>query len=110
MTSIILTLITCFGPLNPTFGLVFHDGRHQFDWLIDLEKRQPGKIDAAISGTCALLSEHRFTCRSTMIPALAACGPQARVALPVLRRLLNDDEALVRKAAADAIAKIESEN
>lgn len=110
VTSISLTLISVVSLQASNFGLVFYGGRNQFDWLDDLEHGQPGQIDVAISATCALLSEHRFTCRSQMIPALATWGSKARVAVPILRRLLDDEEVRVREAAAAAIAKIEAES
>jgi HEAT repeat protein len=47
--------------------------------------------------------------RQVAASALGGVGPPARLVVPALRAALNDEESAVRKAAAEALEKLDSE-
>lgn len=88
-------------------GLVYYKGKDQFYWLENLVFRRDCDKKEAIDALCILLEGKPFPCRSTIIPAIAECGNDARIAIPVLTRLTADDEEIVKEAAIDALRRLE---
>ena len=106
--AIIAVLISLLLPRN--YGLVYHDGKDQFHWLRILANGGESEQREAVAALCEILKEPPFPCRSTIIPALAAVGPLAEQAIPVLEELTGDEERPVRDAAIDAIQTIQGDD
>ncbi len=90
-------------------GMVYYEGRHQFYWCEQLESENESQRWRAIQAACSLLQGKPFVCRFRMITALAACGDSARASIPVLEKLLRDQESVIRAKAAWALTKIDSQ-
>src|SRR5947208_15066631 len=68
----------------------------------------PGFIQKAIQATISGPDPKLITGREAAAFCLGAIGPQARTAVPVLRRALSDDEGVVSWKAAAALGMIGS--
>jgi len=64
-------------------------------------------VRKAVSSFLALLKHQKTTVRWSAAIFLGNLGPEAKEALPTLRLLLQDRNHLVRRAAEEAIKKIE---
>jgi len=100
-----LAVVFAFAPMH-NHGLVYVDGKDQFDWLVQLEYGTESEKREAMAAFTVLLQEPAFPCRSTIIPALAESGPIARPALGVLQELTTDTEEPVRAAAQEAVKQL----
>jgi hypothetical protein len=107
VTAITGILVSLLIPIGGS-GLVYYDGKDQFYWLEQLEFGPDSARPSAITALCSLLERKPFPCRSTIIPALADCGGDARLAIPILEKLTMDTEESVRTAAADALLKLKA--
>jgi hypothetical protein len=105
--SILGVLIAIFQP-GQGAGLVYYQGKDQFYWLQRLQFESSSERRQAVTALCSLLERRPFPCRSTIIPALAECGPDAAPAIPILQKLTLDGEETVSTAAADALLKLTS--
>jgi hypothetical protein len=104
---VVLGIVACLvGLLFPVTGsgLVYYQYQDQYYWLERLQLGSTSEREAAMEALCALLEGKPFPCRSTIIPAIAKCGEDARRAIPVLRTLSSDPEKSVSKAATEALA------
>ena len=106
--AIIVALAATLAPIRGT-GQVYHNGKDQFYWLEQIESGPKTRRPTTIAALCELLERKPFPCRSTIIPALAECGSDARVAIPVLERLTTDAEEKVKQAAFDALKKLKAD-
>ncbi len=104
-TAVIFLLIAL---IQPKEGLVYYDGKDQFYWLNRLKRGEASDKGQAVKALCTLLEGHPFPCRSTIIPALATCGQDAEMAIPILERLATDREEAVREAADKALHKLKT--
>lgn len=91
-------------------GLVFYEGKDQFYWIERLEFGPASEREATIDALCALLEGKPFLCRTTIIPAIAKCGDDAKTAIPVLEKLASDSENSVSKAATEALADLSTDD
>jgi hypothetical protein len=98
-------LVAMLAPVGGT-GLVYYDGKDQFYWLEQLEFGPESARPTAITALCSLLERKPFPCRSTIIPALADCGGDARPAIPILEKLTTDNEESIKTAAVEALLKL----
>jgi hypothetical protein len=105
VTAIIGMLVAMLAPVGGT-GLVYYDGKDQFYWLEQLEFGPESARPTAITALCSLLERKPFPCRSTIIPALADCGGDARPAIPILEKLTTDNEESIKTAAVEALLKL----
>jgi hypothetical protein len=56
-----------------------------------------------------LLSDDRYSGRSTVLDLLGQLGPAAREAVPAIRRVLDSGNQELRQVAAEALKRIEAE-
>jgi hypothetical protein len=75
--------------------------------LLALGKDKPGTRKAVVPYFIALLQSMEVRCRLLGVNALAALGPDAKIAVVELRKLSLDPSEQVRDAVRDAIALIE---
>jgi HEAT repeat protein len=87
-------------------GMVYSDSHNQFYWCEQLESKNEVQRRQAVQPACSLLGGRPFTCRSRTITALVNCGDEAKVAIPVLTKLLRDQEPVVCSKAAWALIKM----
>ncbi len=108
---VIAVVAVLVGYLMPATGagLVYHQGKDQFYWLERVEHGPASEREEAIRALCTLLERKPFPCRATIIPAIAECGDEARIAMPILDKLSSDREESVRKAAIDALETLRSD-
>jgi prepilin-type N-terminal cleavage/methylation domain-containing protein len=102
----IVAILLAFALPGARAGCVYYDGKDQFYWLEIVERGQGAQRKKAIAALCKLLEGRPFPCRSTIIPTIAKCGSDAKVAIPVLKTLTADSEESVRIAAVKALATI----
>lgn len=88
-------------------GLVYHNGKDQTRWLVQLHSSDAGERAEAVAAVCFLLDNHRCYCREATIKRLGEMGTEAAPAVPVLRRLA-DREPEFRPLTDAAIHHIEN--
>jgi prepilin-type N-terminal cleavage/methylation domain-containing protein len=88
-------------------GLVYHNGKDQTRWLMQLHSSDAGKRAEAVAAACFILDNHRCYCREATVKRLGEMGAEAAPAVPVLRRLA-DREPELRPLTDAAIRHIEN--
>ncbi len=79
------------------------DRGQAFDTLRAIDAADPKDVGKLI----ALLGHRHRIVRFAAVRSLGRLGPAAREALPQLERFLKEESPMTRKAAEDAIARIE---
>jgi hypothetical protein len=89
----------------------YHGGKDQFGWVAQLRSEDSAERQEAVVALCEIvrggsLRDPGWDARIATL--LGELGPEAGTALPTLRELLHHEDREVRRAAQEAIQRIEA--
>jgi prepilin-type N-terminal cleavage/methylation domain-containing protein len=108
LLAVIAILSALFGLfVDGPSGLVYHNGKDQTRWLMQLHSSNAAERAEAVEAVCFILDNHRCYCREATVKRLDEMGAEAAPAVPVLRRLAEREPEFAPLVAA-AVARIEN--